>query len=118
MAHTVFDDRDNVFQSLKASASSYAEERQRRRAITGARVSSGGSPMVNRRLVIEHRRRGPARPLSPAGVPDLEHIDRGLTYKGRGGLAISAHRAQPYPERVRAPAGGGVTPWPARGHAG
>lgn len=97
MAHTVFDDRDVVFQALRAGATGYVLK-----GGTGADVAAairelraGGSPMSPRiaRMVIRQMQEGSASDLlSPRARQVLRCIDEGLTYKEVAQkLAISVH---------------------------
>lgn len=106
MAHTVFDDRDNVFQALKAGASSYVLKGASADELVAAvrELSRGGSPMSPKiaRLVIEHLQGGAQPdPLSPRERQILRHIDRGLTYKEIAAeLSISAHTVHSHIKNV------------------
>jgi two-component system NarL family response regulator len=97
MAHTVFDDRDNVLRALKAGASSYLLKGCSPDELCSAvrEVRAGGAPMSPRiaRLVIRdlHDGAGPD-PLSPRERQILRGIDQGLTYKELATeLHISVH---------------------------
>lgn len=106
MAHTVFDDRDNVFQALKAGASSYVLKGASADELVLAvrELSRGGSPMSPKiaRLVIEHLQVGAQPdPLSPRERQILRHIDQGLTYKEIAAqLSISAHTVHSHIKNV------------------
>ncbi len=97
MAHTVFDDRDQIFRALKAGAASYVLKGARRRALIDAihELHAGGAPMSPSvaRLVIQsfHLATSPD-PITPRERQILRLIDRGLTYKEiSASLSISVH---------------------------
>jgi two-component system NarL family response regulator len=106
MAHTVFDDRDNVFQALKAGASSYVLKGARASELVRAvsELSHGGSPMSPKiaRLVIQHLQSvADPDPATPRERQILRLIDRGLTYKEIAAeFNISAHTVHSHIKNV------------------
>lgn len=88
MAHTVFDDRDNVLEAIKAGASGYVLKGAAPSELVGAlkELQAGGAPMSPRiaRAVLLELREAPAPaadPLSPRERQLLKLVDEGLTYK-------------------------------------
>lgn len=88
MAHTVFDDRDNVLEAIKAGASGYVLKGCAPSELVGAlqQLHAGGAPMSPRiaRAVLLELREGAAPtpdPLSPRERQLLKLVDEGLTYK-------------------------------------
>jgi len=86
MAHTVFDDRNNVFEAIKAGARSYVLKGMTGGELVEAlrELQQGGAPMTPKvaRLVIQELAgQGASAPLSPRERQILRHIDAGLTYK-------------------------------------
>ncbi len=97
MAHTVFDDREIVFQALRAGASSYVLKGVPTSELCAAlrELAGGGSPMSPRiaRFVIQSLQDEPAPDvLTPRERQILKLVDAGLTYKEIAHeLAVSAH---------------------------
>lgn len=88
MAHTVFDDRDNVLEAIKAGASGYVLKGCAPGELVSAlqELYAGGAPMSPRiaRAVLLELRAGSAPtpdPLSPRERQLLKLVDEGLTYK-------------------------------------
>ncbi|MDP1916975.1 MAG: response regulator transcription factor [Myxococcales bacterium] len=88
MAHTVFDDRDNVLEAIKAGASGYVLKGSTPAELVGAlkELKAGGAPMSPRiaRALLLELREAPAPtpdPLSPRERQLLKLVDEGLTYK-------------------------------------
>lgn len=88
MAHTVFDDRDNVLEAIKAGASGYVLKGSTPDELVGAlkELKAGGAPMSPRiaRALLLELREAPAPtpdPLSPRERQLLKLVDEGLTYK-------------------------------------
>jgi len=106
MAHTIFEDRDNVFQALKAGAASYVLKGARAADLVTAvrELHAGGSPMSPKiaRLVLEHlRRAAEPDPVSPRERQILKLIDQGQTYKEIAqALNISTHTVHSHIKNV------------------
>lgn len=88
MAHTVFDDRDNVLEAIRAGASGYVLKGSTPDELVGAlkELKAGGAPMSPRiaRALLLELREAPAPtpdPLSPRERQLLKLVDEGLTYK-------------------------------------
>lgn len=88
MAHTVFDDRENVLSAIKAGASGYVLKGTAPRELVEAlhALKAGGSPMSPRiaRAVLRELQVRPTPepdPLSPRERQILKLVDEGLTYK-------------------------------------
>lgn len=88
MAHTVFDDRDNVLEAIRAGASGYVLKGSSPAELVGAlkELKAGGAPMSPRiaRALLLELREAPAPtpdPLSPRERQLLKLVDEGLTYK-------------------------------------
>ena len=98
MAHTVFDDRENVLSAIKAGASGYVLKGCAPRELVEAlqSLNAGGSPMSPRiaRAVLRELQQLPAEPdpLSPRERHVLKLVDEGLTYKQIADrLCVSPH---------------------------
>lgn len=100
MAHTVFDDRANVLEAIKAGASGYVLKGSTPRDLIASLESlhAGGAPMsprIARAVLLELR--GTATepepdPLSPRERQLLKLVDEGLTYKQiSDALHVSTH---------------------------
>jgi len=99
MAHTVFEDRENVFSALKAGASGYmlkgSSPREIIEAIYG--LYKGGAPMspkIARKVIHEFRDEHAAEPyfLSQREKEIVRCVEEGLTYKDISErLCISHH---------------------------
>jgi two-component system NarL family response regulator len=88
MAHTVFDDRDNVLDAIKAGASGYVLKGSSPNELVSAllELHAGGAPMsprIARAVLLELREGAPPTPdpLSPRERQLLKLVDEGLTYK-------------------------------------
>lgn len=95
IAHTVFDDRENVFSALKAGAVSYLLKGSPPQALVNAllEVRAGGAPMSPKiaRLVIRDLQTSEDA-LSPRERQILKQIDQGFTYKEIAqDLSLSVH---------------------------
>lgn len=99
MAHTVFDDRENVLSAIKAGASGYVLKGAAPRELVEAlhEMRAGGSPMsprIARAVLRELQVRPDAEPdpLSPRERQILKLVDEGLTYKQIADrLCVSPH---------------------------
>jgi DNA-binding NarL/FixJ family response regulator len=99
LAHTVFDDRDNVLAAIRAGASGYVLKGCAPRELVEAlhSLQAGGSPMSPRiaRAVLRELQARPAAepdPLSPRERHVLKLVDEGLTYKQIAErLSVSPH---------------------------
>lgn len=98
LAHTVFDDRDNVLEAIRAGAMGYVLKGGAPRELVEAlhQLALGGAPMSPRiaRAVLRELRGAPAEPdpLSPRERQLLKLVDEGLTYKQISErLAVSTH---------------------------
>lgn len=98
LAHTVFDDRDNVLEAIRAGASGYVLKGGAPRELVEAlhQLSEGGAPMSPRiaRAVLRELRGGAPEPdpLSPRERQLLKLVDEGLTYKQISErLSVSTH---------------------------
>ena len=86
MAHTVFDDRNAIFNAIKAGAKGYVLKGLSGVELAAAlrELQAGGAPMtpsVARLVIQELAGQGTPDPLSPRERQILRHIDAGLTYK-------------------------------------
>ena len=98
---TVYEESDQIFDSLRAGASGYLLKRSAEKELLEAiaQVYQGGSPMsslVARKVVQFFNRLGDAAPelqrLSPREMEILELLSRGAAYKEIGDrLALSIH---------------------------
>ncbi len=99
MAHTVFEDRENVFSALKAGASGYILKGSSPREIVEAihEIHKGGAPMspkIARKVIHEFQdeEAGEQYILSQREKDIVKCIEQGLTYKEISlKLKISAH---------------------------
>jgi DNA-binding NarL/FixJ family response regulator len=99
MAHTVFEDRENVFSSIKAGASGYILKGSSPREIVEAihEINKGGAPMspkIARKVIHEFQDEsvGDQYVLSQRERDIVKCIEQGLTYKEISiRLAISSH---------------------------
>lgn len=99
MAHTVFEDRENVFSAIKAGASGYILKGSSPREIVEAihEVNKGGAPMspkIARKVIHEFRDESVEDEyfLSQRERNIVKCIEEGLTYKEISlRLAISSH---------------------------
>lgn len=108
MAHTVFDDRSNVFSALKAGATSYVLKGATGDELAGAIRSlvAGGAPMspkIARLVIRELHVDETAEPdqVTPRARAVLRLVDQGLTYKEIAAeLAISVHTVHTHIKNV------------------
>ncbi len=99
MAHTVFEDRENVFSAIKAGASGYILKGSSPREIVEAihEINKGGAPMspkIARKVIHEFQDEsvGDQYVLSLRERDIVKCIEQGLTYKEISlRLAISSH---------------------------
>jgi len=99
MAHTVFEDRENVFSAIKAGASGYILKGSSPREIVEAihEINKGGAPMspkIARKVIYEFRDETVEDQyvLSQRERDIVKCIEQGLTYKEISlRLAISSH---------------------------
>ena len=108
MAHTVFDDRENVFSALKAGASGYLLKGCSPREIIEAifELYQGGSPMspkIARKVIHEFQDAEVAEQfvLSPREKNILKCIELGMTYKEiAADQSISSHTVHSHIKRI------------------
>lgn len=99
MAHTVFEDKDNVFSAIKAGASGYILKGSSPREIIESihALYKGGAPMtpkIARKIIHEFQddSAGDQFLLTPREKELVRRIEEGLTYKEIGErLSISIH---------------------------
>jgi len=99
MAHTVFEDKDNVFSAIKAGASGYILKGSSPREIIESihALYKGGAPMtpkIARKIIHEFQddNAGDQFLLTPREKELVKRIEEGLTYKEIGErLSISIH---------------------------
>lgn len=99
MAHTVFEDRENVFSAIKAGASGYILKGSSPREIVEAihEINKGGAPMspkIARKVIHEFQDESVEDPyvLSQRERDIVKCIEQGLTYKEISlRLGISSH---------------------------
>ena len=99
MAHTVFEDRDNVFSAIKAGASGYILKGSSPREIIESihALYKGGAPMspkIARKIIHEFQGEvaGETFLLTQRETELVKRIEEGLTYKEFGErLSISTH---------------------------
>jgi DNA-binding NarL/FixJ family response regulator len=98
MAHTVFEDRENVFSAIKAGASGYILKGSSPREIVEAihEIHKGGAPMspkIARKIIHEFQdENGEQYILSQREKDIVKCIEQGLTYKEISlSLKISSH---------------------------
>lgn len=108
MAHTVFDDRENVFSALKAGASGYILKGCSPREIIEAiyDLYRGGSPMspkIARKVIHEFQDAEVAEQfvLSQREKGIIKCIEQGMTYKEiASDLNISSHTVHSHIKRI------------------
>lgn len=99
MAHTIFEDKENVFSAIKAGASGYILKGSSPREIIEAlkEISQGGAPMspkIARKVIMEFQEEGANDEylLSHREKDVVKSIEAGLTYKEIAGkFNISTH---------------------------
>jgi DNA-binding NarL/FixJ family response regulator len=109
MAHTVFDDRENVFSALKAGASGYILKGCRPREIIEAiyELYKGGSPMspkIARKVIHEFQDAEASDDdhfLSQREKSILKCVEQGMTYKEiAADQSISSHTVHSHIKRI------------------
>ncbi len=108
MAHTVFDDRDNVFSAIKAGASGYILKGSSPRELIEALHSlyQGGAPMspkIARKLIMEFQDEGASEEylLSHREKEIVKCIENGLAYKEIAEkLSISPHTVHTHIKKI------------------
>ena len=108
MAHTVFDDRENVFSAIKAGASGYLLKGSSPRELIEAlyELYKGGSPMspkIARRVIHEFQDEniGEQFILSHREKAIIKCVEHGMTYKEIAvELSISAHTVHSHIKRI------------------
>lgn len=108
MAHTVFDDRENVFSAIKAGASGYLLKGSSPRELIEAlnELYKGGSPMspkIARRVIHEFQDEdlGEQFILSQREKAIIKCVEHGMTYKEIAvELSISAHTVHSHIKRI------------------
>lgn len=108
MAHTVFEDRENVFSAIKAGASGYILKGSSPREIVEAihEVHKGGAPMspkIARKVIHEFQDESTDGPyiLSIREKEIVKCIEEGLTYKEISfRLGISSHTVHTHIKRI------------------
>ncbi len=108
MAHTVFEDRENVFSAIKAGASGYILKGSSPREIVEAihEVHKGGAPMspkIARKVIHEFQDESVSEQylLSLREKDIVKCIEEGLTYKEISHrLGISAHTVHTHIKRI------------------
>lgn len=108
MAHTVFEDRENVFSAIKAGASGYILKGSSPREIVEAihEVHKGGAPMspkIARKVIHEFQDESSDGPfiLSIREKEVVKCIEEGLTYKEISyRLGISSHTVHAHIKRI------------------
>ncbi len=108
MAHTVFEDRDNVFSAIKAGASGYILKGSSPRELIEALHSlyQGGAPMspkIARKLIMEFQDEGASEEylLSHREKEIVKCIEDGLAYKEIAEkLSISPHTVHTHIKKI------------------
>jgi DNA-binding NarL/FixJ family response regulator len=108
MAHTIFDDRENVFSALKAGASGYLLKGCSPRELIEAihELYQGGSPMsprIARKVIYEFQETEVAEQyvLTQREKNILKCIEQGMTYKEIAAVqGISAHTVHSHIKRI------------------
>ncbi|MBI5187694.1 MAG: response regulator transcription factor [Nitrospirae bacterium] len=108
MAHTVFEDRENVFSAIKAGASGYLLKGSTPRELIEAlnTLYQGGAPMspkIARKLIKEFQDEGIGEEylLSPREKEIVRCIEEGLAYKGIAErLNISHHTVHAHIKKI------------------
>ncbi len=108
MAHTIFEDKDNVFSAIKAGASGYilkgSSPREIIEALNG--LFQGGAPMspkIARRVIMEFQDDGISEQycLSQREKSIVKGIEEGLIYKEIGAkLHISTHTVRAHVRNI------------------
>jgi RNA polymerase sigma factor (sigma-70 family) len=108
MAHTVFEDRDNVFSAIKAGASGYLLKGSSPREIIESIHSlyKGGAPMspkIARKVIHEFQDdvSNDQFLLTPRETEIVKRVEEGLTYKEIGDkLNISTHTVHTHIKKI------------------
>ena len=108
MAHTVFEDRENVFSAIKAGASGYILKGSSPREIVEAihEIHKGGAPMspkIARKLIMEFQDEGASEEylLSHREKEIVKCIENGLAYKEIAEkLSISPHTVHTHIKKI------------------
>lgn len=108
MAHTIFEDKENVFAAIKAGASGYILKGSSPRDIIEALndLSKGGAPMspkIARKVIVEFQEEGITEQylLSHRETEVVRSIEEGLTYKEIGKkFNISTHTVHTHIKRI------------------
>jgi DNA-binding NarL/FixJ family response regulator len=108
MAHTVFEDRENVFSAIKAGASGYILKGSTPREIIESIHSlyKGGAPMspkIARKIIREFQDEATNDQflLTPREIEIAKRIEEGLTYKEIGEkLNISTHTVHTHIKKI------------------
>ena len=109
LAHTIFEDKENVFSAIKAGASGYLLKGSSAREIIEALhcIYNGGAPMspkIARKIIMEFQDEGVNEQqyiLSHREKEILREIERGLSYKEIAGkAAISPHTVHTHIKKI------------------
>ncbi len=108
MAHTIYEDKGNVFSAIKAGASGYILKGSSPREIVEALndLSRGGAPMspkIARKVIMEFQEEGVTEQylLSHRETEVVRSIEEGLTYKEIAKkFNISAHTVHTHIKRI------------------
>jgi len=108
MAHTVYEDRENVFAAIKAGASGYILKGSSPREIIESIYSlyNGGAPMspkIARKIIHEFQDEASNDQflLTPREIEIAKLIEEGLTYKEIGEqLSISTHTVHTHIKKI------------------
>lgn len=108
MAHTVFEDRENVFSAIKAGASGYILKGSSPREIIESihALYKGGAPMspkIARKVIHEFQDEVASDQflLTPREIEIAKRIEEGLTYKEIGEkMSISTHTVHTHIKKI------------------
>lgn len=108
MAHTMFEDKENVFPAIKAGASGYILKGSSPRELIEAifAISQGGAPMspkIARKMILEFQDSSVSDPyiLTPREKDIVKSIEVGLSYKEIADkLKISPHTVHSHIKKV------------------
>lgn len=108
MAHTVFEDRENVFSAIKAGASGYILKGSSPREIIESihALYKGGAPMspkIARKVIHEFQDEATSDQylLTPREIEIAKRVEEGLTYKEIGEkLSISTHTVHTHIKKI------------------